>query len=66
MELYRLADKFNNFYFGQYSNNKKINKFQNAIQNLNISPELVIVFENEKLDIEDAINAGISCANIKI
>jgi ribosomal protein L30E len=61
----RLADKFSNFYFGRYSDNdEKINKFQNTIQFLNISSKLVIVFENDKLDIEDAVNAGISRVNI--
>lgn len=46
----------------QYSG-KKINKFQNAITKLGISPKLAIAFENEEREIEDARKAGISIIN---
>lgn len=38
---------------------RKINKFQNAISKLGVPPSLVIAFENEEIEIEDAKNAGI-------
>ncbi len=38
---------------------QKINKFQNAISKLGVPPNLVIAFENEESEIEDAKIAGI-------
>lgn len=38
---------------------QKINKFQNAISKLGVPPSLVIAFENEEIEIEDAKKAGI-------
>ena len=35
---------------------QKINKFQNAISKLGVPPSLVIAFENEEIEIEDAKN----------
>lgn len=61
-----LTDKFNDFFFRQIDENGKINKFQNAIINLGISPDLVIAFENEENEIKDAINAGIQYINPNI
>jgi beta-phosphoglucomutase-like phosphatase (HAD superfamily) len=40
-----------------------VNKFQNAISVLGISPKSVIVFENEEAEIMDALNAGIQVIN---
>ena len=45
---------------------QKINKFQNALVNLSVPPNLVIAFENEGKEIEDALNAGISIINPKL
>ena len=65
LNYHGLTDKFNSFFFRQFSNNnEKINKFQVAIQALGVSPEQVVAFENEKSEIEDAINAGIPIKNI--
>ncbi len=61
-----LSDKFSDFFFRQTNETGKINKFKNAIFNLGISPDLVIAFENEENEIEDAINAGIQYINPKI
>ena len=63
---HELSDMFSDFLFRQIDGNKKINKFQNAIVKLGISPNLVIVFENEESEIKDAINAGIKYINPKI
>lgn len=60
-----LADKFDNIFCRQIINNDdKINKFKNAISILGISPSLVVAFENEEIEIADAILAGIPINNI--
>lgn len=65
LNYHNLLDKFNDFIFRQSSDNKKrINKYKNAIARLNLSAQTVIVFENEKQEIDDAINAGILNNNI--
>lgn len=64
LNYYGLTDRFSDFFFRQYSQTeRKINKFQNAISVLNISPKLIIAFENEELEIADARNAGIEIIN---
>ena len=65
LEYHGLIDKFSNLFFRQFDEeNKKINKFQNAILSLNISPNLVIAFENEEFEITEAVKAGIQSENI--
>lgn len=67
LNYHGLTNMFSNFFFRQLStNNEKINKFQKAIQSLGVSPNMVIVFENEKIEIADAINTGIPIDNILI
>ncbi len=62
-----LTEKFFNIFYRQLDDNEtKINKYQKAITSLNIIPNSVIVFENEKAEITDAINAGIPIDNILI
>jgi len=62
-----LADKFSDIFYRQFANNEeKINKFQNAILKLGVPPNLVIVFENEISEINDAKIAGIPSNNILI
>ncbi len=56
---FALTNKFDYFFFREFDEKKKINKYKNAIEKLNISPNKIIVFENEKTEINDAINAGI-------
>ena len=64
LNYHGLTDKFSNFFFRQFGKeNEKINKFQNAISCLGISPKLVIAFENEKNEIADAQKAGILIIN---
>jgi beta-phosphoglucomutase len=59
-----ITEKFSNFFFREFSENgKKINKFQNAMSKLGIPPDIVIAFENEELEITDAIHAGIKYIN---
>jgi len=67
LNYHRLIDKFNNSFFRQFGkDNRKINKFQNAISCLGISPKLVIAFENEEKEIANAKKAGIQYINPKI
>ena len=59
-----LTDKFSNIFFREFEDNdKKINKFQNAIFKLGVPPNLVIAFENEESEIVDAKKVGISIIN---
>jgi len=59
-----LTDKFSDIFYRQFSDNeKKINKFQNAISKLGVSPIFVIAFENEEIEIADARQAGIKIIN---
>lgn len=41
-----------------------VNKYKNALNKLNLSAHNVFVFENEKIEINDAILAGIPIDNI--
>lgn len=59
-----LTDKFSNIFFREFEDNdKKINKFQNAILRLGVPPNHIIAFENEESEIADAKKAGISIIN---
>lgn len=60
LKHFGLDDKFSYIFCREFDDNgKKINKFQNAILKLGVPPNLVIAFENEEIEIEDAKNAGI-------
>lgn len=59
-----LTEKFTNFFFRIFDdNNRKINKYENALSILGIPPNIVIAFENEETEIIDAKNAGITIIN---
>lgn len=65
LNYHGLTDKFSSLFFRTITtNDEKINKFKNAIQSLKISSDMIIVFENEKTEIEDAVKAGINNSNI--
>jgi phosphoglycolate phosphatase-like HAD superfamily hydrolase len=65
LNYHNLTDKFSNIFFRNISDNgKRINKYKNAISSLNLSAQTIIVFENERPEIEDAILAGILNKNI--
>lgn len=67
LNYHGLTDHFTNLFFRQFDgNNRKINKFHNAILCLGISPKLVIAFENEESEITDAMEAGIQYINLII
>ena len=59
-----LSDRFSEIFCREFGeDDKKINKFQNAITRLGVPPNLVIAFENEDTEISDALEAGISIIN---
>ncbi|MAN29412.1 MULTISPECIES: HAD family hydrolase [Mesonia] len=65
LNYHNLTKKFCNLFFGNYSdNNKRINKYENAISIMGLSPHNIIVFENESQEIEYANKAGIVMSNI--
>lgn len=67
LDYHGLTNHFTRLFFRHFDdNNGKINKFQNAILSLNISPTLVVAFENEEEEIVDAKNAGIQIINPSI
>jgi len=65
LNYHNLTNKFSDVFFRQISENgNRINKYQNAIESLSLSVKTVIIFENEKAEIDDAILAGILINNI--
>lgn len=67
LEYHKLTDMFSHILYRQISDNENhINKYKNAIKSLSLSAQTIIVFENEKTEIDDAILAGISINNIYI
>jgi len=67
LKHFNLLIKFDKMYFRKINESGvKVNKFKNAINDIKIIEEKVIVFENERTEIEDAIKAGIPTQNIFI
>jgi len=65
LEYHNLTNKFSHLLFKQITDNvERINKYKNAISSLSLSAQTIIVFENEKVEIQDAILAGIPIDNI--
>lgn len=64
---FKLTDKFNSIFYRQFLDEKKrINKYQYAISKLKILPQLVVAFENEEVEIADAMKARIQTINPEI
>lgn len=64
LNYFGLSDKFSKIFYRQFTDdNKKVNKFANAIFKLGVSPNLVVAFENEEIEIMDAKQAGIDIIN---
>lgn len=64
LSYHGLTDKFTNLFYRDVPlATKKINKYQNAIHILGVSPNDIITFENENSEIADAIDAGIKIIN---
>lgn len=65
LNYFGLTDKFSKIFHRQLNGSEnRLNKYENAISHLNISTQSVIVFENEKSEINDALLAGIPIQNI--
>jgi beta-phosphoglucomutase len=65
LENHGLKDFFNETFFRQDGNDEKmVNKYKRAIDELNISPEVIVIFENDNSEIENALEAGIHRVNI--
>lgn len=64
LKYFGLTDKFNNIFYREFGEqDKKINKFQNAISVLGVPPNTIIAFENEQAEIDDALETGIKIIN---
>ena len=64
LKHFGLIDKFTNVFYRIFDdNNKKVNKFENALSILGVPPNIVIAFENEEIEIADAKSAGITIIN---
>ncbi|MDY5938263.1 MAG: HAD hydrolase-like protein [Phocaeicola sp.] len=67
LSYHGLTDKFTNlFYRDTTIITQRINKYQKAINLLEISPDNVVAFENEQTEIADAVEAGIKIINPQI
>lgn len=65
LNFYKLTDYLKHMFFRQFNaNGEHFNKYQSALNNLAIPPESVVVIENERREIEDAISANIIEGNI--
>lgn len=59
-----LTDKFTNIFYRTFDDdNKKVNKYENALSKLGVPANIVIAFENEEIEIENAKSVGIKIIN---
>lgn len=67
LSYHGLDDKFTDMFCRDKNYSyAKINKYQNAITSLGIAPDYVVAFENEQIEIADAVSAGIKIINPQI
>ena len=60
-----LTDKFKHKIFRKsIDKDRHINKFENALKTLELEPQMIIAFENEQFEIDEAVKAGIPIENI--
>lgn len=65
LKYHNIINYFNHkFYRKEETECNYINKYKNVLNALQLQPSSVIIFENEKSDIKDAISAGIPNDNI--
>lgn len=65
LEYHNLTNKFTHLFFKKVTENDiRANKYKNALDSLSLSASTIIVFENEKIEIDDALLAGITIDNI--
>ena len=63
LKYFGLENQFSNIFCKEFRKDGKKNKFQSAILNLGIQPNLIIAFENEETEIANAKQAGIKIIN---
>jgi beta-phosphoglucomutase len=63
LKYHNLTSKFSHCFFKEKN---KLDKYQNVFSSMAISPNNVIVFENEPIEINHAIRAGVSPENIHL
>jgi beta-phosphoglucomutase len=67
LNYYGLTERFSNIFWREFADNeKKKNKFKNAITLLGVPPNIIVAFEDEESEINDALKAGIKIINPKI
>ena len=65
LNQHSLTDKFKHKIFRKsIDKDQHINKFENALKTLDLEPQMIIAFENEQFEINEAIKAGIPIENI--
>ena len=64
LKHHMIFNKFTHKFYRQNINGVKVNKFQYVLNSLNINSNSIILFENEFLEIENAIISGIPIENI--
>jgi beta-phosphoglucomutase len=65
LNQHKLADKFKHKIFRMSIDKvQHVNKFENALKTLNLEPQMIILFENEQFEIDEAVKAGIPFKNI--
>jgi len=64
LDYHNLSTIFKNKFYKEDYNNQNISKFKYAMDYLKISPNLVVIFENDKSEITQAQLAGIPAKNI--
>jgi beta-phosphoglucomutase-like phosphatase (HAD superfamily) len=65
LNQHSLTDKFKHKIFRKsIDKDQHVNKFENALSILDIEPQMIILFENEQFEIDEAVKAGIPFKNI--
>lgn len=65
LDHHGLTDKFKHKIFRKsIDKDQHVNKFENALNILDIEPQMIILFENEQFEIDEAVKAGIPFKNI--
>jgi beta-phosphoglucomutase len=65
LNQHALTNKFKHKIFRKPIDKKQhFNKFENALKTLDLEPQMIILFENEQSEIDEAVNAGIPVKNI--
>ena len=65
LNFHNIDNKFNHILYREVNQNgERVNKYSNAIEKLNLEIDKIIAFENEEIEIIDALKAGINAEKI--